>query len=67
MQSSRELQGEIRKHSKVNNEKKKKKKRKTIEWETRELFKKTGDIEETFPVKNGHNKAQKWQGPNRSR
>ena len=34
---------------------------------TRNLFKKIGDTKETFPVKTGHNKAQKWQGPNRSR
>ena len=45
----------------------KKKYRRTIEWETTDLFKKIGDIKGTFPAKNEHNKVQKWQGPNRSR
>ena len=34
---------------------------------TRDLFKKTSDTKETFHLKNGLNKGQKWYGPNRSR
>ena len=34
---------------------------------TRDLFKKTGDIQGNISYKDGHNKGQKWQGPNRSR
>ena len=34
---------------------------------TRDLFKKIKDIKRTFHAKDGHNKAQKWHGPNRSR
>ena len=33
---------------------------------TRELFKKIRDTR-TISCKNGHNKGQKWYGPNRSR
>ena len=37
---------------------------------TRDLFKKTGDSKGIFPAKKkkkGHNKGQKWQGPNTNR
>ena len=34
---------------------------------TRDHFKKTGDTKGTFREKNGHNKGQKWYGPNRRR
>ena len=34
---------------------------------TRDVFKKTGDTKGTFHAKDGHNKGQKWQAPNRSR
>ena len=33
---------------------------------TGDLLKKTGDTREHF-MQSGHNKGQKWQGPNRSR
>ena len=34
---------------------------------TRDLLKKTGDTKGIFHAKDGHNKGQKWQAPNRSR
>ena len=34
---------------------------------TRDLFKKTGDTQGNISCKDGHNKGQKWYGPNRSR
>ena len=34
---------------------------------TRDLFKKIRDSKGTFHAKDGHNKGQKWYGPNRSR
>ena len=34
---------------------------------TRDLFKKTGVNQGSISCKDGHNKGQKWQGPNRSR
>ena len=34
---------------------------------TRDLFKEIRDIKGAFHEKNGHNKGQKWYGPNRSR
>ena len=34
---------------------------------TRDLFKKTRDSKGTSSCKHGHNKGQKWYGPNRSR
>ena len=62
MQSSKEKKGEIRKLFSVISAKKW---RKTIKWEIldRDLFKKIRDTEGTF---HGHNKGQKWYGPNRS-
>ena len=33
---------------------------------TRDLFKKIRDTNGTFHEKDGHNKGQKWYGPNRS-
>ena len=39
---------------------------KTIEWETRDLFKKIRDTKGRF-MQNGHNKGQKWYGLSRSR
>ena len=50
MQSSKEQQGEIRKPSSVINAKKQ---RKTIEWETRDLFKKIQDTKGSFHAKKG--------------
>ena len=61
MQSSKEQQGEIRKPSSVISAKEK-----TIEWETRELFKKIR-YQGNISCKDGLNKGQKWYGPNRSR
>ena len=34
---------------------------------TRDLFKKIRDTKGTFHAEDGHNKGQKWYGPNRSR
>ena len=34
---------------------------------TKDLFKKVRDTKGTFSCKDGHNKGQKWYGPNRSR
>ena len=34
---------------------------------TRDIFKKIRDTKGTFHAKKGHNKGQKWYGPNRSR
>ena len=34
---------------------------------TRDLFKKLRDIKGTFHAKNGLDKGQKWDGPNRNR
>ena len=34
---------------------------------TRDLFKKVRDIKGTISCKDGHNKGQKWYGPNSSR
>ena len=34
---------------------------------TRDLFKKIRDTKGILHAKNGHNKGQKWYGPNRSR
>ena len=34
---------------------------------TRDLFKKIRDSKGTFHAKDGHNKGQKWYGPNRNR
>ena len=34
---------------------------------TRDLLKKVRDTKGTFSCKDGHNKGQKWYGPNRSR
>ena len=34
---------------------------------TRDLFKKVRDTKGIFHAKKGHNKGQKWYGPNRSR
>ena len=34
---------------------------------TRDLFKKIRDKKENISYKDGHNKGQKWYGPNRSR
>ena len=36
-------------------------------WNTRDLFKKIRDTKGKFFCKDGHNKGQKWNGPNRSR
>ena len=34
---------------------------------TSNLIKKIGDIKEILHAKDGHNKGQKWKGPNRNR
>ena len=64
MQSSKKEQGEIRKPSSVNNAKKK---RKTTEWERLEILSRKLEIPREHFMQNGHNKGQKWYGPNRSR
>ena len=61
MQSSKEKQGEIRKPSSVISAKKY---RKTIEWERLEIYLRKLEIPS---CKDGLNKGQKWDGPNRSR
>ena len=50
MQSFKEQQGEIRKPSSVISAKKQ---RKTIEWKTRDIFKKIGDTKGTIHAKTG--------------
>ena len=66
MQSSKELQGEIRKGSSMINAKKQENNRME---KTRDFFKKIRDTKGTFHEKNGHNKQlkKKKYGPNRSR
>ena len=59
MQNSKEQQGEIRKPSSVINEKKQKK---TIEWETRDFFKKIVDNKEKFHGKIGTIKIENDTG-----
>ena len=53
MQSSRELQGEIRKPSSVISAKKQ---RKTIEWERLEISSRKLEIPKDISCKDGHNK-----------
>ena len=59
MNSSKEQQGEIRKPSSVINEKKQKK---TIEWETRDFFKKIVDNKEKIHGKIGTIKTENDTG-----
>ena len=59
MQNSKEQQGEIRKPSSVINEKKQKK---TIEWETRDFFKKIVDNKEKIHGKIGTIKTENDTG-----
>ena len=66
MQNSKEQQEEIRKPSKVKNVKKERKKKKT-EWERLEISSKNQGYQGNISCKDGHNKGQKQQGPNRSR
>ena len=63
MQSSKEQQGEIRKPSSVINAKKY---RRIIEWERLEFFSRKLEIPRNISCKDGHNKEQKYYGPNRS-
>ena len=66
MQSSKEQQGEIRKTSSVISAKKQREK--NTMGKTRDLFKKIRDTKGVLiSCKDGHNKGQKWYGPNRSR
>ena len=44
-----------------------KKYRKTIEWERLEIASRKLEIPREHSCKDGHNKGQKWYGPNRSR
>ena len=44
-----------------------KKERKTIEWERLEISSRKLETKGTFHAMMGHNKEQKWYGPNRSR
>ena len=44
-----------------------KKKRKTIEWERLEISSRKLEILREQFMQNGHNKGQKWYGPNRSK
>ena len=54
----------IRKSSSVINAKKQ---RKTIEWERLVISSRKLEIPRNISCKGGHNKGQKWYGPNRSR
>ena len=63
-QNSKEQQGEIKKPSSMINEKKQREKNRM--GNSRDLFKKIRYQGKTS-CKNGHNKGQKWYGPNRSR
>ena len=62
MKSSQEQQGEIRKPSSVISAKKQ---RKTIEWERLEISSRELEIPREHSCKDGHDKGQKWYGPNR--
>ena len=42
-------------------------KRKTVEWERLEISSRKLEIPREYVMQNGHNKRQKWYGPNRSR
>ena len=64
MQSSKEQQGEIRKPSSVINVKKY---RRIIEWERLEFFSRKLEIPRNISCKDGHNKEQKWYGPNKQK
>ena len=64
MESSKEYKGEIRKPSSVISAKKL---RKTIEWERLEISSRKLEVPREFFMQNGHNKGQKWYGPNRSK
>ena len=64
MQSSKEQQGEKRKRSSVISAKKQ---RKTIEWERLEISSKKLEIPREYFTQDGHNKGQKWYGPNINR
>ena len=44
-----------------------KKQRKTTEWERLEISSRKLEIPGNISCKDGHNKGQKWYGPNRSR
>ena len=44
-----------------------KKQRKTIEWERLEISSRKLEIPGNISCKDGHNKGQKWYGPNRSK
>ena len=44
-----------------------KKQRKTIEWERLEISSRKLEIPGNISCKDGHNKGQKWYGPDRSR
>ena len=44
-----------------------KKQRKTTEWESLEISSRKLEIPREISCKYGHNKGQKWYGPNRSR
>ena len=39
----------------------------TIEWERLEISSRKLEIQREYFMQNGHNKGQKWYGPNRSR
>ena len=64
MQSSKEWQGEIRKHSSAISAKKQ---RKTRAWERLEISSRKLEIpRKCFIKKNGHNKGQKCYGPSQA-
>ena len=44
-----------------------KKQRKTIEWERLEISSRKLELPREHFIQDGHNKGQKWYGPNRSR
>ena len=61
MQSSKEQQGEKRKPFYVTNTKKQ---RKTIEWERLAITSRKLVTPREHFMQDGHNKGQKWYGPN---
>ena len=63
MQSSKAYQGEKTKPSEVYNAKKQ---RRMTEWERLEVSSRKLEIPRELSCKDGHNKGQKWYGPNRS-
>ena len=62
-----EFQRIARRDKKPSSEINAKKQRKTTEWERLEISSRKLEIQGNISCKDGHNKGQKWYGPNRSR